>query len=76
MLQICLANGRVIQRLFAGNVRTEDGVRKFVAELKQELADHSQGESLLVEIWHYTDVNIIRRVQVPTEDEERERREV
>ena len=51
MLQFTLPGGKVVQRVFAGFIATEEDLRKFVAEMKSELSENHR--PILCEMWEY-----------------------
>ncbi len=51
MLQFTLECGRVVQRVFAGNVTTPSELDSLIKELRAEVAANETGNSLMIEIW-------------------------
>ena len=66
-MHLVLSDGRFVQRVFAGHIRSREDLRKFVAEAERELDSHNP---LLAELWEYETTQIKRRRPIPTEAEE------
>jgi hypothetical protein len=66
-MHLVLSDGRIVQRVFAGYIRSEADLEKFVAEARHELA---KGRPILAELWEQESLTIRKRAKVPTEAEE------
>ena len=53
MLQLTLEDGKVVQRVFAGFITTDDDLDRFVADMRKEVADNKTGQPILCEAWEY-----------------------
>lgn len=51
MLQLTYQDGRVVQRVFAAHVSTQEDADSLIKELQGEVVDNDTGKPLLVEIW-------------------------
>lgn len=51
MLQFTTSTGRVIQRVFCGEVRTAEDVTNLLRDISGEVMDNTTGFPLLVEVW-------------------------
>ena len=51
MLQLTLQSGRIVQRVFAGFISSQDDLDKAIKEIAAEFKDNDTGNPLMVEVW-------------------------